>query len=98
VRSATTCAARVNTIYMRVTANARVTGSFSLVVEAAKVMMLAKSTVIGKRSHKDLYSKTQEVPYTRDTSTQMKKSLKDFYKRRDFVPTMSTDKRIKLRS
>ena len=83
---------------MRVTANAWVTGSSSLVVEVAKVMILAKLTVIGKRSHKDLYSETQEDPYARDTSTQMKKSLKDFYKRRDFVPTMSMDKRIKLRS
>jgi hypothetical protein len=85
-------------MYMRMIANAQVTGSSSLVVEVAKAKMLAKLEMVEERCHKDLYSQTQEDPYARDTSTQMKKSLKNFYKRRDFVPTMSTDKRIKLRS
>jgi hypothetical protein len=43
--------ANVNAIYMSATANARVTGSFSLAVEMAKVVITAKLKVIEEGHH-----------------------------------------------
>ena len=56
MRSAVTRAARANRMYTRATTNARITGLFSLVVEAVESMIMAKSEVIEERCDKGLYS------------------------------------------
>jgi hypothetical protein len=45
------CAARANSMYMRATTSAWVTGSSSLVVEMVKLVISAKSEVIEKRHY-----------------------------------------------
>ena len=82
MRSVTTRAVKANAMYMRATANAQVTGLSSIAVETAKMMVTTKSKVIKERRHKGLYSQTQKDPCARDTSTQMKESLKDFIRER----------------
>jgi len=54
--SAVTHAARANRMYMRATTNARSTGSFSLMIEMAELMITAKLEVMEERRHYGLYN------------------------------------------
>jgi hypothetical protein len=49
-------AARANRMYMRATTNARSTGSFSLMIEMAELIIMAKSEVMEERRHYGLYN------------------------------------------
>jgi hypothetical protein len=51
VQSATTHAAKANAMYMRATASAQVTGSSSIMVEAAELMIVAELEVVEEGCH-----------------------------------------------